>query len=454
MESERMYKSRLKQWGLRKNYRYEEVNEIIRQQSGARSTAAGAKPPSSAVVLGARVKKGAAADGARRARAGRRVPDPIVVKTTALALGYESPDDGWIAVTQQLTPSPTGPSFRALSPRGTPPLGMLFPLTPPAEMRMSEEAGFHVQRYYDGSFGTGRWAAVRQPGWMVTNRGVVDWFNRVALARGTLSSGHTRRGFRLLQLCFNEYQEILLTEDPRLTMYTCVAIFLLREYPEVVSMLLKYIANMSRILLGHRHPLHEMWAQLERMGLQSILENARHFFECHVFEFSKHVGSDNEVLAAITVFSVRNLVLAGLMDVESAEVKLLSLPSTGDNGRIPLALAQVYGVSGEYTKALLLIEELIETTGRMRTRAAAYDSLFLISRMQGNRDKICETSERRIRFCLETFGPKNEWTCDAGSDYEGYLREIGEIDAADRVFTDFGIQVDKITEGVQELQIK
>lgn len=462
-----MYKSRLKQWGLRKNYRYEEVNEIIRQEGGVHATASAAKASSSssssAVVLGSRVRKtggrgrggGGGAGESRRAKGGRRVPGPIEVTDLVAARRQQlTPPPSIIYPPGVFPPPPSGILLCRSQTPPRPPMAMLFPLTPPPELRSSEEAGFHVQRYYAGGFDRGQWAGATQPGWMATNRTVVDWFNRVALARGTLSSGHTKRGFQLLQLCFMEYKEILVTEDPRLMIYTLIGIFLLREYPEVVAMLLKYISNMSRILLGPGHPLHLMWAQLQQMGLQTLMENAKHLFECLVDEFQKNVESDNELLLAITVFGVRNLVLAGLMDVGSAERQLLSMPSKGDNGRIPMALAQIYGVNGEHAKSLVIIEELIRTSDRVRTRAAAFDSLFLITRMVGNRDDICAASERRIAFCIETFGPNSDWACDAGGDYEGYLREIGETERADRLFTDFGIQVDKITEGVQELQIK
>ncbi|KAI1860354.1 uncharacterized protein JN550_011506 [Neoarthrinium moseri] len=422
---------------------YEEVNEIIRQQS-SRVTAT--KPPASAVVVGARVRKG---DG-KRSRPFRRQPEAIIVHSGSSS-GL-SPSER--TTMQRLTPSPTALSCRMPTPPNEPALSMLFPLTPPADLRYPEEAGYHIQNYFAAAFGQGMWT-LEDPEWLTSNRHVVDWFNRIALARGTLSGGHTKQGFKLLQRCFDEYRDMLVTQDPRLMIYTCVAIILLVSYPEVINMLLKYIANLARIIHGPSHPLHQFWSQLQHMGLIKLLENARTLFECQVAEFGRYLAEDNPFMQSITVFSTRYLAIARLIDSDTAERQLRKLPRDGDNGRLSMALGQIQAAGGKYAEARKTILDLLDSPiDRVRTKAGAYDTLFLISRMEGKEDLVRDASAKRITFCLETFGPKNEWTIDAASDYETFLRELGDTAAADRVFSDFGIQMDKLTEGVKELEIK
>ncbi|KAI4593165.1 hypothetical protein KJ359_010089 [Pestalotiopsis sp. 9143b] len=446
--TERMYKSRLKQWGLRKNYRYEEVNEIIRQQNTRPSGARSAGRPVVAAV-GSRVRKGYY----RRVRPYRKQPDntpePIIVR-----YGEKVRRPSAVGLLQRLTPPPQGVSCRVPSSPGEPEISFLFPLTPPADILYPEECSFHIQRYCAGAFENGIWA-LEAPGWLNSNRSVVDWFNRMALARGALSGGHTQQGFKLLQLCFDEYKDMILTQDPRLMLYTTVALFLLVGYPEVVSMLMKYITRLSKILQGPFHPLHQIMAALDQMGLDKMQDNARLIFDAQISEFERYLPPENEVLQSMAVFSIRNLAVTGLIDTDVAQAKLQALPRNADNGRISMATAQVLMMGGRYKDARYTVEELLASgTDRSRTIAGAFDTLFLICRYEGEERLIRDASNRRINFCLKTFGADNDWTVDACSDYETYLREIGDKEGADRVFSDFGVRMENLTKGVAELEIK
>ncbi|ETS73273.1 hypothetical protein PFICI_14878 [Pestalotiopsis fici W106-1] len=450
--TERMYKSRLKQWGLRKNYRYEEVNEIIRQQQSTRpATATGARSSGAPVAAaGSRIRKGTG----RRVRPYRKQPDntpaPIIVRYGQQRVRRPSA----VSVLQRLTPPPTGIGCRAPSPPGSPEISILFPLTPPADLYYPEECSFHIQRYCAGAFEKGIWA-LETPGWMNTNRSVVDWFNRMALARGALSGGRTQQGFKLLQLCFDEYKDMILTQDPRLMLYTTVSLFLLVGYPEVVSMLMKYITRLSKILQGPFHPLHQIMAALDQMGLEKMQDNARLIFDAQIAEFARYLPPENEVLQSMAVFSIRNLAVTGLIDTDVAQAKLLALPRSADNGRISMATAQVLMMGGRYKEARQVVEELLASgTNRSRTLAGAFDTLFLICRYEGEEQTIRDASNRRINFCLETFGTDNDWTVDACNDYETYLREIGDVEGASKVFSSFGVNMERLTEGVAELEIK
>lgn len=437
-----MYKSRLKQWGLRKNYRYEEVNEIIRQQT----TRAPTKSNTPSVVVGSRVRKG---DG-RRSRLYRRQPEAIIIKSGPTTVSPRTA----VAVLQRLTPPPSGPTCRVPSPVGQPEISFLFPLTPPEELKYPEECSFHITRYCAGAFEKGIWA-LDSPEWLNINRGVVDWFNRIALARGALAGGHTQQGFKLLQLCFDEYKDMIMVQDPRLMLYTVTAIFLLVAYPEIIDMFMKYISNLSRILQGPFHPLHQIISSLEQMGFSKMQEYARIIFDAQIAEFERYLSPDNQVLQSMAVFAIRNLAVSGLIDTDVAEGKLRTFPRDNDNGRISMALAQVLMMGARYSEARRICEELLASgIKRERTLAGGYDTLFLICRLEGKEDLIRAASIRRINFCLETFGAKADWTVDACADYEKYLRDVGDNTTADNVFTDFGVQMEKLTEGVEELEIK
>ncbi|KAK9425987.1 putative Clr5 domain-containing protein [Seiridium unicorne] len=439
--TERMYKSRLKQWGLRKNYRYEEVNEIIRQQS---TRVSAAKPGSSSVVVGSRVRRAEA----RRGRPSRRQLGPLV-----LATPKRSPRTA-VATLQQLTPPSSGVSCRVAAPPGRGEISFLFPLSPPPDVRYPEECSFHISRYCAGAFEQGTWM-LDSPEWLNSNRNVVDWFNRIALARGALAGGHTQQGFKLLQIAFNDYKDMIVAQDPRLLLYTSVALFLLVGYPEVVAMFLRYVSNLSRIIHGPYHPLHQIMATLDQMGLNMMQENARLIFDAQVSEFQRYLAPGNTFLQSITIFAIRNLAVAGLIDTDVAESKLRAVPREGDNGRISMALSQVLMMGGRYSEARRICEELLASgIDRTRTIAGGYDTLFLICRLEGKEEMIRDASNRRINFCTETFGPSSDWAVDACSDYEKYLRDIGDNEGADQVFNKFGVQMESLTEGVAELVIK
>jgi hypothetical protein len=433
-----MYKSRLKQWGLRKNYRYDEVSEIIRQQ-GHRSAVV--KPTASDSAL-MRARK---ADDKRIRAYRRRQPSNIITTKGTSPL---------ISAQQLMTPPSTTStvSCRAPSTPGGPSVSFLFPLTPPEDLKAPEECGYHVHNYFANAFEEGMWQ-LQNPDWLPSNRRIVDWYNRVALARGTLSGGHTKKAFGILQTIFDEYKELLTTQDPRLILYTWTAMAILSEFPEIANVLLKYMYNLSRVVHPSSHPLHQVLSQLYHMGLTKTMENARHLFECQIAMFQKYLPPDNLFLSSVSVFSTKTLVVAGLMDTEAAETALLSLPPVEDHtNRIPMALAHIYGVGNQYEKARRIINDLLETKlENPRTIAGAYDTLFYICFQEDNDEQIRSASHRRISFCLEAFGPSNEWTVDAASDLANHLRKVGDIEAADAVFSNYGVQ--ELSEAISELQI-
>ncbi|KAH8202140.1 hypothetical protein TruAng_003718 [Truncatella angustata] len=419
---------------------YEEVNEIIRQQT---VRAPASKPTNSSALVGSRARK---TDG-RRGRLPRRQPEPepVVVKT---------PNHMVVSALQRLTPPPTGISCRAPSPTALANVSFLFPLTPPADLLYPEECSFHITRYTAGAFDKGIWA-LDSPEWLNTNRAVVDWFNRMALARGALAGGHTQQGFKLLQLCFDEYKDMIVAQDPRLMLYTTVALFLMVGYPEVIAMFVKYISNLSRILQGPFHPLHQIMASLDQMGFAGMQENARAIFDAQLSEFEKYLPPNNQVLQSMFVFAIRNLAVSGLIDIGVAEAKVRALPRDSDNGRVGMALAQVLMMAARYSEARDTIEELLAThMDRVRTIAGGLDTLFLICRLEGNDELIRDASYRRISFASKTFGAGSDWAVDACSDYEKYLRDIGDNEGADHVFSNFGVEMTELTKGVKELEIK
>lgn len=432
-----MYKSRLKQWGLRKNYRYDEVSEIIRQQ-GHRSAIV---KPSTAADAVLRARK---ADDKRIRAYRRRQPSNIITKHTSPL----------ITAQQLMTPPSTTStiSCRAPSTPGGPSMSFLFPLTPPEDLKAPEECGYHVHNYFSNAFEEGMWQ-LQSPDWLPSNRRIVDWYNKVALARGTLSGGHTKKAFGILQTCFDEYRELLTTQDPRLIIYTWTAMALMGEFPEIAEVLLKYMYNLSRIVHRSTHPLHQVLGQLYHMGMAKIMENSRHLFECQIAMFQKYLPADNLFLSSVSVFSTKTLVIAGMMDADAAETVLLSLPPVEDHtNRIPMALAYIYGFSKQYDKARRIVNELLETKlENPRTIAGAYDTLFFIAFQEDSDEQIRIASRRRISYCLEAFGPSNEWTVDAASDLANHLRKVGDVEAADAVFSNYGVQ--ELSEAVSELTI-
>lgn len=331
-----------------------------------------------------------------------------------------------------------------------------FSVTAPEDMLLPEKCGFLIRQYFSGAFDLGIWN-LTQPQWLTTNRQVVDWYNRVSLAHGKLASGQTKQAFKVLHACFDEYKTLLSLQDPRLVIYTLNAIFTSRDFPEIVQTLLKHAQNLSRIMYTTYHPLHQIIALLCRMGQARIMDNARHLVDCQVASLQKHLPADNDFFKSVAISAQRTLAVNGLIDPDAAEASLLALPTSAvDAPRIAVSLAQIFCSAGRYRDARRVIERMLATVdpGNHLAIFVAYDTLFYVCSQEGDDATIRELSHRRIRFCLDAFGPRNEWTIDAASDLERHLRANGDAAAADRVFAEYGIRMKDVTDGIGELDLK
>jgi hypothetical protein len=331
-----------------------------------------------------------------------------------------------------------------------------FSVTAPDDILLPEHCGYLLQQYFSGAFDMGLWD-LSQPQWLTTNRQVVDWYNRVALAHGKLVGKQTRQGFQVLHACFDEYKNLLSLQDPRLVIYTINAVFTTRDFPEIVQMLLKHTQNLSRIMYSTYHPLHQIIALLSKMGQGRLMECARHLVNCQVDALQKYLPLNNDFFKSVIISTTRSLAINGLIDTESAEASLLTLPTTqNDAHRITVALAQIFESARRYKDAQRIINKMLETvdSDNHLPILVAYDTLFYVCSQEGDDKTIRETSHRRIKFCLKAFGPKNEWTLDAVTDLERHLRDVGDCEAADKVFAEYGIPMVDLTDGIGELDIK
>ncbi|KAK8051751.1 Clr5 domain-containing protein [Apiospora rasikravindrae] len=343
---------------------------------------------------------------------------------------------------------------RLLHHRANSPPQVPLPVRMPDVLRLPEECARCILDWTNERFENRAWNASNDWG-MELGPKMGLWTNQAGVAREVVLRGDTEAGFRMVQICFQQYQSIIRTEQPpeMLLKTLIVAFYMLQAGPELGASFVRYSASLFPIVLGENHPISRIWHHINALGVEAIRPYLWTILQAWWESLKQRLGTRHKELAVHRLELIRSLHRFGglpmmsakagiqqMVDDMAADVKYWTLDYVM---WAKLELVTIYVEAGLDTEAAELLEDIGR---RIEATPDGYDiwtqTVYWYLRAQamenlGLEDEALESYQARYDACLKAVGPDARHTVRALGELERYNRKIGRIEVADQLRTRF-----------------
>lgn len=184
-----------------------------------------------------------------------------------------------------------------------------------------------VTTYTNTCFETGAWDFSPEYFGFDT-QAVATWYQKLLFAAAKLRSRqHLAASFDLLHSIFDEYRSLLYRQDPSLVILSLLALLdLLGVGYELTRAFVRYAAPLARIELGERHPLAVLWTRLELVAEPRLLQEAvRTMTSAELDTIDRNVVPGSLYPTRSRVMVALALYCHALVDAVSTEAKLQAI---------------------------------------------------------------------------------------------------------------------------------
>ncbi|KAI8223099.1 hypothetical protein K4K54_006390 [Colletotrichum sp. SAR 10_86] len=261
--TERMYKTRIKRWGLDKKFKEAEILALLKLK---RDRDAVGKNTRFAI-------RNQDVDWGRVVHYLKRRPDLQDTLRLSAAAGSDKSVVQWDRVVQYLSERPdlradleavAGLDVVCRTPSPVP-----EPLDPAPGLRFTDEILRILGGFFDGVFQDSVWSVVdgalctrgRRPSRKRLNK----WCGVMGGVYELLGRGETEAATTILKNEYNFIKWIVQNSDPELTYFLCYNV--LQQPPQVSDVLVPYAYGMYATVLGERHPLTLIWRRIRAAGV-------------------------------------------------------------------------------------------------------------------------------------------------------------------------------------------
>ncbi|KAL3291736.1 hypothetical protein RB213_000522 [Colletotrichum asianum] len=260
--TERMYKTRIKRWGLDKKFKEAEILAMLKHK---RYRDAVGKDTRFAI-------RNQDVDWGRVVHYLKRRPDLQDTLRLSAAAGSDKYVVQWDRVVQYLSERPDLreglEAVARLDLVCRTPSPVPEPLDPAPGLRFADEILRILGGFFDGVFQDSVWSVVdgalctrgRRPSRKRLNK----WCGVMGGVYELLGRGETEAATAILKNEYNFIKWIVQNSDPELTYFLCYNV--LQQPPHVSDVLVPYACGMYAAVLGERHPLTLIWRRIRAAG--------------------------------------------------------------------------------------------------------------------------------------------------------------------------------------------
>lgn len=274
----KMYKDRLTKWRISKNVRASDITTIVKKDDSAGGDASGPE----FYKVGDRLIR---ADRLQQAMQRRATVARRALKNESKTQGSATLSPGW----ELLTPGPLSPWEFA---PGTAPLTPQ--ISPPDSIRIPESILLHSRGYVLGTFETTKVDGVVVD---LKHEGPVHRCRMAfeeTLANLSLVVGLDKVAFKSLDGAFDLIRPGLLDKDPQFVVVfmQIMSLCLWFKKPDIMQILVSYLHDLSRVVLGSNHPITLICRDLKLADVETsrqicklAAEAAWHQFRGYLYPF-------------------------------------------------------------------------------------------------------------------------------------------------------------------------
>ncbi|KAI0013340.1 Clr5 domain-containing protein [Xylariaceae sp. FL0662B] len=447
--TEKMYKIRFKKWGVHKNLRPEQVGKLLIQQD--RRAAAG--KPSVAFVHGRKIDRDRLHAYLQRVSPARRKELESIL--AGRQQEEEEEESGADAIKWDI-------ACRTPSPEPEPTTTILPPhLDAPDDLRLPEECMHIVHSYVDGAVDASIWRVTPERELVLPAR-ARTWLDPVSCARQLLLTGFTKEGFQMLRISFDHYRDVMHRQDPSLLIETCLGLgALLQTGPGLPEALINYACEMSRIVLGPRHPLNLLLSRMKCVGPGGVAPYAAIVMQSYIAAMQRGSWVNPTYLATI----YRAMVTSEFMDKEAAHrfvqglVRELEADTTRDRSaeiqQMRTLITWMFHLHKQPAEVRMAAQNMSKNrkADPRIARFSCYSMLFsLTTNHHYEDDEAIQLMYDSLDICEGEYGRGDSSAATVRATLEGYLRRAGRLKEAAKVRRDFEVRWDDVCEQMSRLR--
>jgi len=493
--SVKMYNYRFDQWGVQKNFRSKQVQELLHQKAKR-----GAVGKTSRLCIGSQ-KVDEAKLATYLQRTSKKNKDRIA--ETALP-GYLSPCVRGLGVGHLIcrTPSPIVPPLQPYQEhyfrreRGStrneedhipnfsiqdnaeswispyvrhylilPTESPLSTLPPPCALKRAERFIFNLRAYVDEGCRSGRWIYYESSNKIDAHKRMVSWFSTMKQVNSLLASGELHLGFKLLQNCCAMYQQLLIDGSPVLFLYTYAIILKTNEvYPDIANQIMRYICGLLQILSRTPRPLHDLFHSIYNMDQSEIKVNAVQFSKTFAEFFQDKFYDTSDLLFNITAGNIdiqSTLAMNGTIEwgaVERTmqqEILIWKNRNIHDSLYVPDLMNRLswqYYYQRKYQECQEIIDGLMQYENH-EYKCSCYNMLSLINYKHGNFEEVIRICQIWMQTAIDGYGHSNVGTTTTLQRCSDLFRYVGQADMANETRKRLQVSIDEFCGKFEHLDI-
>jgi len=364
-------------------------------------------------------------------------------------------------------PEPNRSALSCRKPSPASAISHLFPLAMPDALGKPEECIYLVREYVTERFDSGSWTSEN---FFNGLNEVVAWYNLANSAVNLLRDGRTEQSSRISERSFHQFKTLLEKPNFELLFDTCEHFIRLSKInPDLATAFIKNARDASQFTLPNTHPFRRLLEKMYLMDVMELRQSLRSLLDSYHEFLENNVEPGSEFSIALSVsLCVADSILewGGLLDtgVTEAHIKssLKAVEQYGDLGRaeildIKYYLADLYYYNNRYDGARTIISEILASTDTenrydLSIMVDCYRLLSWISLKVESHEEIVASMNQWMSFIKTHFGYGDKYI-DALSVWEAYLREINDIELADKTFEDLDTAVEELCVDFEEFLI-
>ncbi|KAI1124018.1 Clr5 domain-containing protein [Nemania abortiva] len=330
------------------------------------------------------------------------------------------------------------------------------------------EATFHSTQVYFNSVGFQSLGLSASEKRLETATACAEWLDRVITAKTLLTLGYFRHAVKLIDICCHQYRSLLVSQDSSLMAVTINSVLkVLRYWPGLAKVFLDFICKMSQTVLGTYHPLSMVFQKLEEAGMG-------HLAYCLYTTLRQFLGGIVHIMPHPMMESygdfIGDMVHGKVHDANTMQVELQSLQdrlqhhtqryltrrsdSPENTAAIQCRIASLHYYGKRYEDATKWALRLLnESLFNAHVATGCYDILHDIAVAENKSDLALENVRKAVETSVEAYGHVHCSTVRKVARLDSCLRRMGRLQEADKVKSDFEVQLTRICEDTRGLRL-
>ncbi|KAE8448607.1 hypothetical protein EG329_009032 [Mollisiaceae sp. DMI_Dod_QoI] len=332
------------------------------------------------------------------------------------------------------------------------------PISPPKTLLVPERLLLTVKSYIQGSFANGYWIEDENGNWKLAHATLTstnisnyqaDFYTYFRTAIDLEQGGALVEFRRVLSKAFNTVSTLLSTEHPRtLDRFFDAFLMLIKYgYMEIVDLLRRYICEMATTILSQEHPLRHVCELITVLDKGTFEQAIVQTWECGVDSFQRDLGSFNRTSLQIQVSFV-NRVYKGKDSKKEEKVLRTLLAQCEEVSNISVEqpmwiminlgrclLEQNQDLEAEEMGLRVLLRA--EDAEVVEVQIQALDLIAWCQYEQNKRDSAEMNMRRAIEMATEEWGKADSWVINFMVTLESWLRRWGREEDADALHAEW-----------------